>query len=85
MFGAGFVCDTIGRKLLLLASGVISIVGVVLSGTSVTFWMLNVSRFIVGWGNGMLSTASSVYATEVTELYNKERIGLANFMYHFGK
>lgn len=67
-FGAinvGWLCEAKGRKTTLYVSCVVSIIGGALQTGSIHIAMFLVSRFIAGWGVGMMSVLIPVFQSEI--------------------
>ena len=59
-----FVGERLGRRTMLMAGGLIMIVGAAILGSSYTVAQLIAGRIITGVGNGMNSSTAPVYLTE---------------------
>jgi MFS family permease len=71
MFGAitvGWMCEARGRKETLYVGSVVNIVGGALEAGSVNMAMFLVSRFIAGWGIGMMVVLIPIYQAEICQL-----------------
>jgi sugar porter (SP) family MFS transporter len=64
--GAGWVADTIGRRLTLLVAGVIFLIGALASASTPNEAILLVGRFVVGIGIGFSSVVAPLYISEVS-------------------
>ena len=62
---AGTIADTIGRRLTLLAAGVIFLIGALASAFTPNETILLVGRFVVGIGIGFSSVVAPLYISEV--------------------
>jgi MFS family permease len=70
-FGAltvGWMCEAHGRKKTMYASSLVNILGVALEAGSVNIGMFLASRFIAGWGIGMMVVLIPIYQAEICEL-----------------
>lgn len=70
MFGAltvGWMCEARGRKLTMYLGAIVNIVGGALEAGSVNTPMFLVSRFISGWGIGMMVVLIPIYQAEICE------------------
>ncbi|KAH8797951.1 general substrate transporter [Xylogone sp. PMI_703] len=69
MFGAltvGWMCEARGRKETMYFGSVVNIIGGALEAGSVNMAMFLVSRFIAGWGIGMMVVLIPIYQAEIS-------------------
>ncbi|MCO7220149.1 sugar porter family MFS transporter [Klenkia sp. PcliD-1-E] len=62
---AGRVADTLGRRRAIIATSLVFVVGLLLSIVAPAFWVLLVSRFLIGVGVGSASFVVPVYIGEI--------------------
>jgi sugar porter (SP) family MFS transporter len=62
---AGRVADTLGRRRAIIATSVVFVVGLLLSIVAPAFWVLLLSRFLIGVGVGSASFVVPVYIGEI--------------------
>ncbi len=62
---AGRVADTLGRRKAIIATSLVFVVGLLLSIVAPAFWVLLVSRFLIGVGVGSASFVVPVYIGEI--------------------
>jgi len=62
----GYTCNKYGRKATMIAAACVCIVGGALQSASVAISMFLVSRFIAGWGVGMMAVLIPIYQAEIS-------------------
>ncbi|GHE14029.1 MFS transporter [Klenkia taihuensis] len=62
---AGRVADTLGRRKAIIATSLVFVVGLLLSIVAPAFWVLLLSRFLIGVGVGSASFVVPVYIGEI--------------------
>lgn len=62
---AGRVADSLGRRKAIIATSVVFVVGLLLSIVAPAFWVLLLSRFLIGVGVGSASFVVPVYIGEI--------------------
>ncbi|SDN49364.1 MFS transporter, sugar porter (SP) family [Klenkia soli] len=62
---AGRVADTLGRRRAIIATSLVFVVGLLLSIVAPAFWVLLLSRFLIGVGVGSASFVVPVYIGEI--------------------
>ncbi|WP_082556704.1 sugar porter family MFS transporter [Modestobacter sp. Leaf380] len=62
---AGRVADSLGRRKAIIATSLVFVVGLLLSIFAPTFWVLLLSRFLIGVGVGSASFVVPVYIGEI--------------------
>lgn len=64
-FAAGFLADRRGRKLTLLLSAMVHVVGWIVLLTAFSVEMMVVARFVLGFGSGCILVALPMYVGEI--------------------
>ena len=62
---AGRVADSLGRRRAIIATSLVFVVGLLLSIVAPAFWVLLLSRFLIGVGVGSASFVVPVYISEI--------------------
>ncbi|XP_075973103.1 facilitated trehalose transporter Tret1-like [Anticarsia gemmatalis] len=79
------LADRIGRRTTLLGSAFPLVVGAVIILTTSSAWLIYVTRFLWGIGNGMIASVSSMYLSEISDKEIRGRLLTVNrFMTSFG-
>jgi MFS family permease len=73
----GWMCESRGRKQTLYLASIINIIGGALESGSVNLAMFLVSRFIAGWGIGMIVCLIPIYQAEICQSINTLLLHLA--------
>jgi sugar porter (SP) family MFS transporter len=75
---AGRVADRLGRRKLVLITGVVFLIGLIIHVVAPSLWMLNAGRFIVGVGVGAASFGVPLYVSELAPPSRRGRLATLN-------
>ena len=78
---AGFLCDLLGRKPVLLIASIVFTMGAILMGVSVNKYMLLAGRAIVGLGIGFAAMASPMYIAECAPVKMRGKLVVLNNLF----
>ncbi|XP_013199536.1 facilitated trehalose transporter Tret1 isoform X3 [Amyelois transitella] len=81
----GFICERFGRRSCVLFSALPISTGTVIVAFSVNVWLLYITRFLWGFGTGMISTVANMYIAEIADKEIRGELSIATkFMFNFG-
>lgn len=82
--GAGFLCDFIGRRPVLILASVIFTLGAIIMAASVKAWMLLIGRAVVGVGIGLAAMAVPMYIAELAPADMRGKLVVVNVLFITG-
>ena len=80
----GILANILGRRIVLLGSNVIFVVGTIIQLASKTVWTMIVGRFILGWGVGIASLIAPLMISELAPAKYRGRLIVTNVMFITG-
>lgn len=82
--GGGLLANLVGRRMVLLGSNVIFVVGTIIQLVSKTVWTMIVGRFILGWGVGCASLIAPLMLSELAPAKYRGRLIVVNGLFITG-
>lgn len=76
----GILANLLGRRLVLLGSNIVFIVGTIIQLASKTVWTMIIGRFVLGWGVGIASLIAPLMLSELAPSRYRGRLIVTNGM-----
>ncbi|CAH6719397.1 myo-inositol transporter 1 [[Candida] jaroonii] len=76
----GILANLLGRRIVLLGSNVLFVIGTIIQLASKTVWTMIVGRFVLGWGVGIASLISPLMLSELAPSRYRGRLIVTNGM-----
>lgn len=76
----GVLANLLGRRIVLLGSNVLFVIGTVIQLASKTVWTMIIGRFVLGWGVGIASLISPLMLSELAPSRYRGRLIVTNGM-----
>lgn len=80
----GILANILGRRIVLLGSNVIFVVGTIIQLASKTVWTMIVGRVVLGWGVGIASLIAPLMISELAPAKYRGRLIVTNVMFITG-